>query len=230
MASAVWSLVWWSASAPPFKSQGPHQSQAPHRVSDHQNRRSHAQSADFAEALRDPPTWRAEWAHDRQARGSHEPSRRPLRAVPCSWQATTIRWRGWTGRGRPPLRTETMGTINTGLLAGQVGGRANRGRSRHAPLWPQQTHQSRRRVGVTARFPNMFLAVSRTCHASGTGCRQRWEHDVEPWRSADAASIAVPASGTTGVAAMAATSGDGPTPPSRVEAGEGAWPTQPTGQ
>jgi putative transposase len=40
------------------------------------------------ERTQDPPTRRAGWSHDWQSRWSHEPGRKPVRPVPCSWQAT----------------------------------------------------------------------------------------------------------------------------------------------
>src|SRR6266540_1029691 len=40
------------------------------------------------ERIEDPPARRAGWSHDWQSRWSHEVGRKPLRPVPCSWQAT----------------------------------------------------------------------------------------------------------------------------------------------
>lgn len=40
------------------------------------------------EQAEDPPARRAGWSHDWQPRWSHEAGRKPLSAVPCSWQAT----------------------------------------------------------------------------------------------------------------------------------------------
>lgn len=40
------------------------------------------------ERTQDPPTRRAGWSHDWQPRWSHEAGRKPVRPVPCSWQAT----------------------------------------------------------------------------------------------------------------------------------------------
>ena len=41
------------------------------------------------EDIEEPQARRAGWSHDWQPRWSHEPGRKPLRPVPCSWQATT---------------------------------------------------------------------------------------------------------------------------------------------
>jgi hypothetical protein len=40
------------------------------------------------EQTKDPTARRAGWSHDWQSRWSHEAGRKPLRAVPCSWQPT----------------------------------------------------------------------------------------------------------------------------------------------
>ena len=41
------------------------------------------------EQTEEPSTRRAGWSHNWQSRWSHEVGRKPLRAVPCSWQATS---------------------------------------------------------------------------------------------------------------------------------------------
>jgi len=51
------------------------------------------------EDIDEPPARRAGWSHDWQTRWSHEAGRKPLRAVPRSWQATQDTnepfWPGW---------------------------------------------------------------------------------------------------------------------------------------
>ncbi len=57
------------------------------------------------EQTKHPPARRTGWSHDWHSRWSHELGRKPLRAVPCSWQATLEQHVGRETRRHPLHRS-----------------------------------------------------------------------------------------------------------------------------
>ena len=118
------------------------------------------------ERTQGPPARRAGWSHDWQSRWSHEAGRKPLRAVPCSWQATPGLLRSPPrSHAAPPAHRECASDPGAATARGdQAEAQVSGGPARLIP--PEDARAAPGRLGDSPRAP-------RTCPraASGSGSR-----------------------------------------------------------